>query len=247
MEKFRKIPADDLYYLPASVQHPADTYFHFSFANYYDANNMNFGPLRVINDDKVEPQKGFHTHPHNNMEIFSYVVSGSLTHQDSAGNHEVLERGDVQAISAGTGLTHSELNNKDNWCRFLQIWVEPNEKGLPINYSHMKHDLKERENSLLHIVSSVNNSVDSALKINQDFNAFVSELTDKKAKVKYSVKEQRQVYILCIEGSVDIEGFPSLNERDSLKIHGDAELEFSLTSEKAHFIILEMKLCGYLL
>ncbi len=128
MEKYKKINAADLHYLKASDMHPADTYFHFSFANYYDPNNMNFGVLRVINDDNVKPNSGFGTHPHQNMEIFSYVIDGQLTHRDSAGNHEVLGRGHVQCISAGNGVTHSELNEQNDWCRFLQIWIYQRQK-----------------------------------------------------------------------------------------------------------------------
>ena len=121
MKKYKKINAEDLHYLEATDMHPANTYFHFSFANYYDPKNMNFGVLRVINDDEVKPNTGFGTHPHHDMEIFSYIVAGKLTHRDSAGNHEVLSRGHVQCISAGTGVTHSELNEQNDWCRFLQI------------------------------------------------------------------------------------------------------------------------------
>lgn len=107
MKKYKKINAEDLHHLEASDMHPANTYFHFSFANYYDPKNINFGVLRVINDDEVKPNTGFGTHPHRDMEIFSYIVAGKLTHRDSAGNHEVLSRGHVQCISAGTSVTHS--------------------------------------------------------------------------------------------------------------------------------------------
>ena len=134
MKKIEKINAKDLHYLEARDVHPANTYFHFSFANYYNPEKMNFGVLRVVNDDDVKPDSGFSTHPHNNMEIFSYVVDGKLTHRDSAGNHEILDRGNVQCISAGTGVTHSELNEQTDWCRFLQIWITTNTQGLDVRY-----------------------------------------------------------------------------------------------------------------
>jgi hypothetical protein len=227
--------------MEASNMHPANTYFHFSFANYYDPEKMNFGALRVINDDKVKPNSGFDTHPHQNMEIFSYVVEGNLTHRDSAGNHEVLGRGHVQTVTAGTGLTHSEMNERNDWCRFLQIWVTPQEYNTPIKYELHKYTLEERHNKLLHIVSGTNSGSPAPLGIGQDFNAYVSELTDKNKRVSFSLDDDRQAYIFCFEGSVDIDGYPTLNENDSLQVIDEANLEFSLASEAVHFIILEMK------
>ncbi len=119
--QYRVKKGESLHYLPASDYHPADTYFHFSFANYYDPDNMNYGVLRVVNDDNVKPHNGFGRHPHQNMEIVSYVIDGQLTHWDSATQtEETLGRGHVQAITAGNGVWHSELNKHDEWCRFLQ-------------------------------------------------------------------------------------------------------------------------------
>ena len=145
MGKYEKIDAGKLCYMKVSDMRPADTYFYFSFANYRDPDNMNFSVLKVLNDDNVKPNSGFGTHPHQNMEIFSYVVDGHLPHRDSAGNHEVLARGHVQCISAGTGLTHSELNEQDNWCRFLQIWVLPEARSLPIRYELHKFSSEDRK------------------------------------------------------------------------------------------------------
>jgi len=219
MKKYKKINAEDLHYLEASDMHPANTYFHFSFANYYDPKNMNFGVLRVINDDNVKPNAGFGTHPHSDMEIFSYIVTGKLTHRDSAGNHEVLSRGHVQCISAGTGVTHSELNEQNDWCRFLQIWILPEAKNLPIRYDLHKFSFEDRNNKLLQIISG--------------------SVKDK--SISFILNEGRQAYIFCFEGSININQYPSLKERDSLKIYGQANMEFTLTSEKAHFIIIEMQ------
>lgn len=241
MENFEKINANDRHYLEASHTHPANTYFHFSFANYYDPENMNFGVLRVINDDKVKPNSGFDTHPHRDMEIFSYVVEGKLTHRDSAGNHEILSRGHVQCITAGTGVTHSELNEQDDWCRFLQIWVLPEAENLPVSYHLNKFTFGDRNNKLLQIISGSKTKDQAPLSVNQDLNAFVSELTDKKKKISFSLKDNRQAYIFCFEGDINIQEYPSLEEGDSLKIIGQADLEFTLSSDKAHFIIIEMK------
>ncbi len=241
MEKYKKVAAEDLHYLKASEMHPANTYFHFSFANYYDPDNTNFGVLRVINDDDVKPHGGFGTHPHRDMEIFSYIVAGKLTHCDSAGNHEVLSRGHVQCISAGTGVTHSELNEQDDWCRFLQIWIVPEAGNLPIRYELQKFSFTDRNNKLLHIISGSRSKELAPLQLNQDVNVYVSELTEKDARISFTLHEGRQAYVFCFEGSVDIQDYPSLQERDALKIHGQANMAFTPASETAHFIIIEME------
>ena len=238
---YRKINADQLHHLEASRIHPANTYFHFSFANYHDPNKMNFGALRVLNDDDVQPQGGFGTHPHRDMEIVSYIVSGKLTHRDSAGFHDTLERGHAQTISAGTGVSHSELNEEDDWCRFLQIWIMPESTDLPVRYENNKFEFEERENRLLHIVGNAKEQGQAPLYVCQDVNLYVSERTDKDKTVTFNLKEGRQAYLHCFEGSVNIAGFPSLDERDSLEVYGNNELEISLASDNAHFIIIEMK------
>ena len=238
---YRKISADHLHYMEASRMHPANTYFHFSFAEYHNPVRMNFGTLRVLNDDDVRPQGGFGTHPHRNMEIVSYVVGGKLTHRDSAGYHDTLERGHVQTISAGTGVSHSELNEGENWCRFLQIWILPEATGLPVRYENHKFALEDRENRLLHIVGNSKNKGQAPLYVFQDVNIHVSELTDKDNSVSFSLEQGRQAYLNCFEGSIDIEGYPSLGKRDSLELHGKNELAISLTSYNAHFILIEME------
>ena len=220
--------------------HPANTYFHFSFANYYDPENMKFGVLRVLNDDSVKPKNGFGTHPHDNMEIFSYIVDGELTHRDSAGSHEVLSRGHVQCISAGDGVTHSELNEQENWCRFLQIWILPEARDLPVRYHFNKFSFEERNNKLLQIITGSKEKDKAPLYICQDVNAYVAELTEKGKSVSFNLNEDRQAYIFCIEGSINVNQDIDLGERDSLKICDETNLEFALTSNKAHFIIIEM-------
>ncbi len=241
MVKYRKINAKDLYYLEASDMHPANTYFHFSFANYYDPANIKFGVLRVINDDNVKPDSGFGTHPHRNMEIFSYVIDGKLTHRDSAGNHEILGRGHVQCISAGTGVTHSELNEQNDWCLFLQIWILPEAANLPVRYELYKFSLQDRKNKLLQIMSGSKNKDKAPLYICQDINVYVSELTERDKSISFILNKGRQAYTYCFEGSININQYPSLGERDSLKIYGQANMEFTLASDKAHFIIIEMQ------
>ncbi|PKH03322.1 pirin family protein [Psychromonas sp. MB-3u-54] len=191
----QKISASELYYLPSSAMHPANTRFHFSFANYYDPTRMSFGALRVLNDDDVTPHSGFGRHPHRDMEIVSYIVKGKLTHWDSVTkSDETIGRGHVQAISAGSGIWHSELNKQDDWCRFLQIWIMPPKTGGPVRYNHQQFELKDRENKLLHIVGNPKNKDSSPLYINSDVNLYVSELSDSRAIVEFELKPDRQAY-----------------------------------------------------
>ncbi len=241
LQRYRKIGSEDLHYLQASRLHPANTYFHFSFADYHNPDNMRFGVLRVLNDDDVKPHGGFDKHPHQDMEIVSYIVKGKLTHWDSATDvKDTLERGHVQTVTAGSGVWHSELNEQDEWTRFLQIWILPPENGLPIRYENRKFEPAERHNRLLQIVGNPSNQAQVPLHLNQDINMFVSELTEKQAQVSYTLQAGRQAYINNFEGSVDIKDRVTLNERDSLEITGPAELVFSATEEHAHFIIIEM-------
>ena len=239
---YQKINASQLHTLPSSNEHPANSNFHFSFAHYYDPTRMGFGALRVLNDDEIKPHSGFDRHPHQNMEIISYVVDGKLTHWDSVTQQEeTIGRGHVQTISAGTGLWHSEINKHNDWCRLLQIWVIPNNKGGETRYEHQQFSLADRENKLLHIVGNPNNKDTAPLYINADVNFYVAELTDKKAKLAFELLPERQAYISCIEGSVTIDGFETLNEKDSLEVTSSAKLNFSLQGTNAHFIIIEMK------
>lgn len=238
---YRKIDSNSLHYLPASQMHPADTYFHFSFANYYNPENMNFGVLRVLNDDDVKPYDGFGQHPHRDMEIVSYVVKGELTHWDSATNvHDTLGRGSVQTVTAGDGVWHSELNEQSDWTRFLQIWIMPPANGLPVRYENHNFTPEQRENTLLQIVGNISNKEQVPLHLNQDVNMYVSELTDKDARVSFTLEAGRQAYINNFEGSVAVKDAATLEERDSLEVVGPADLEFSLIGDTAHFIVIEM-------
>lgn len=238
--RFRKIDAAALHYLPASAVHPADTYFHFSFAHYQNPDNVRFGVLRVLNDDNVKPHGGFDRHPHRDMEIVSYIVAGRLTHWDDATDvEETLGRGAVQIVTAGSGVRHSELNHQDDWCRFLQIWILPPADGLPVRYGNRRFEPDERRNRLLHIVGNAANRDRVPLYLNQDVNLYVSELTDSAARVSYSLAAGRQAYVNNFEGSVAIEGLVALGERDALEIVGPAELKFS-AADNAHFILIEM-------
>ncbi|WP_019849983.1 pirin family protein [Desulfitobacterium sp. PCE1] len=209
--------------------------FHFSFADYYNPSNLNFGTLRVINDDLVEAGTGFDTHPHRDMEIVSYVVNGELTHGDSMGNKRTLSRGHVQYMSAGTGVLHSEHNFGEELLRFLQIWIIPNKKGCEPNYGDYLFDWNDRKNKWLHIVSSIEGN--APIKINQDSNLFALEL-DKDQEIDFKVGKDRQAYLVQIEGSSDINSIV-LNMRDALEI---TEEDIKIKAlETSHFLVVEMK------
>lgn len=209
--------------------------FHFSFAEYYNPNNMGFGVLRVINDDLINPNTGFDTHPHQNMEIISYVVKGELTHVDSMGNKGNLKRGDVQYMSAGTGAYHSEHNLGEEVARFLQIWILPDKEGHKPNYGEYKFEWNDRKNKWLHMVSS--NQGEAVIKVNQDVNIFTLEL-DERNEIDYCVKADRQAYLVQIEGKSNINGI-ILNEREAMEIvEEDIKIKADVLS---NFIIVEMK------
>ncbi|MCT7911939.1 pirin family protein [Arcobacter lacus] len=209
--------------------------FHFSFAEYRNPNNINFGVLRVLNDDIVHPRSGFDTHPHANMEIISYVINGEITHKDSMGNSETLKRGEVQYLSAGDGIYHSEHNlHESDDLRLLQIWIIPPKSGLPRLYGSFKFEEDERDNKLLNIVSSLNGN--SKIKIYQDINIYVSEF-DK--KLEYKIEKNRQVYFVQIEGKAEING-TILENGDAMEIVDVDKLTIN-PIVKSHILFIEME------
>ncbi len=211
--------------------------FHFSFAEYRNPDNINFGVLRVLNDDIVHPKGGFDTHPHQNMEIISYIVKGEITHKDSMGNSEILKRGEVQYLSAGDGIYHSEYNqNESKDLRLLQIWIVPPRNGLPRLYGSHQFTKEQRANNLLNIVSSQKGK--AKVKIHQDINIYVSQLEESKS-LEFQIKENRQIYFVQIEGTSTVNNI-ELNEGDAMEITKESSIEMkALTS--SHFLFLEMK------
>ncbi len=208
--------------------------FHFSFAEYRNPKNINFGVLRVLNDDIIHPVSGFDMHPHSNMEIISYIVDGEITHKDSMGNSETLKRGEVQYLSAGDGIYHSEHNlHKSDDLRLLQIWIIPPKAGLPRLYGSHKYKFEQRDNKLLNIVSSQNG--DSNIKIYQDINIFVSEF-DK--AFEYKIQKDRQVYFVQIEGTSEVNG-TILEYGDAMEIVDEEKLTIN-PQTKSHILFIEM-------
>lgn len=211
------------------------TSYHFSFADYFNIDNMNFGMLRVINDDLIQGNTGFDVHPHKDMEIVTYVINGELTHGDSMGNKNTIYRGEVQYMSAGTGVYHSEQNMGNETSRLLQIWILPDKKGYKPAYGDYRFKEDERKNKWLNIVSSQDK--DAKVKINQDANIYVIELDEGKEET-FNVDKGRQAYLVQIEGEASINEL-TLNERDALEI---IEENISIkANKKSHIMVIELK------
>jgi len=209
---------------------------HFSFADYHNPENMKFGVLRALNDDIIQPSYGFSPHPHDNMEIISYCVQGQLSHRDNMGNEQTTERGDVQYLSAGSGIVHSEMNGKSSEdLRFIQLWIIPNQSDLTPRYSFRKFPQELRQNSFLKIVSG--NGDENSILINQDADIYVSEI-NKGNSISHSQPRNRQSYLLCIEGPIDIDGV-RLEQHEAIEIFG--EVEYSVRAvENGHLLMVEM-------
>lgn len=177
--------------------------FHFSFAEYRNPEKVQFGALRVINDDLIHPHTGFEKHPHRDMEIISYVVEGELSHKDSMGNESVLKRGEVQYMSAGTGVYHSEHNRGDEMLRILQIWVFPDQRNHQPNYGEYRFPWEDRVNRWLPLVSSQTGQ--APIRIHQDAAFHVISLEAGK-EAYFAVGAGRQAYLIQMEGESVING-----------------------------------------
>lgn len=210
-----------------------DSWFHFSFAEYYNPDNMHFGTLRVVNDDTIQPHTGFDLHPHRDMEIITYVIEGELTHGDSMQNVSTLNRGDIQYMSAGTGVFHSEKNNGNDILRLLQIWILPDRSAHTPQYGEVRIPWKKRENRLLHIVSGQPNT--GCIQIHQDMDIYVSALTSGN-ELDIPVEPSRQVYAIVIEGEAVCDGI-SLQQRDAAEIDESFCIK---TSQGAHIMLFDM-------
>ena len=196
--------------------------FHsFSFANYRDPAHMGFGPLRVINEDRVQPGKGFGTHSHRDMEIISYVLEGGLAHKDSIGNGSVLRAGDVQRMSAGTGVAHSEFNASErDPVHFLQIWIEPGQRGVRPSYEEKKFDDASKRGRLRLIASP--DGRDGSVTIHQDANLYAA-LVDGAESLDFEPAAGRRVYVHVIKGEVVVNGQP-LGGGDAIKLANEARV-----------------------
>jgi redox-sensitive bicupin YhaK (pirin superfamily) len=197
------------------------SYHSFSFANYYDPRFMGWGNLRVINEDRVAPGQGFGTHGHRDMEIISVVLSGKLAHQDSMGNVETIPAGDVQRMSAGTGVTHSEFNHSQNTeTHFLQIWIEPSQRGIPPSYEQITLKPEEKTGQFKRIASSDRNQ--GGLLINADARLFIGQF-DGTQTARLAMVPQRKAYVHLIRGRLTVNGL-ALVGGDGLMMDSQVEI-----------------------
>ncbi len=212
--------------------------FHtFSFANYFNPERMNFGVLRVLNDDTVSAGMGFGKHPHQDMEIISIPLEGDLEHQDSMGNKTVIKNGDIQVMSAGTGVQHSEYNkNEDEAVKFLQIWVIPNKKGVTPRYDQITLNQEDRHNKLQQILSP--NADDAGVWIHQDAWFHLGKF-DKDIATTYNFKKEGNgLYVFVLNGDVTVNG-QNLNKRDGLGIWNANSVSIKADSD-AEFLLMEV-------
>ncbi len=215
-----------------------DSYHTFSFAGYHNPERVHFGALRVLNDDSVAAGMGFGAHPHDNMEIISIPTSGDLEHQDSMGNKQVISQGDVQVMSAGTGVRHSEKNkNHDKEVKFFQIWIFPKVKNVEPRYDQQTFADTDKHNKLLTVVSPLG-TADGGVQIHQDAWFSLGKL-DKDFNISYTLKNSNNgVYAFVIEGDVTING-QLLNRRDGLGITETDTLEIKADSN-AEILLMEV-------
>jgi len=215
-----------------------DSYHSFSFANYYNPERIHFGALRVLNDDTVSEGKGFGKHPHDNMEIISIPLQGDLQHEDSMGNVAVIKNGDIQAMSAGTGIFHSEFNkNKNEPVKFLQIWIFPNKKNVAPRYSQVTLNVEDRHNKLQQVLSP--DAGDGGVWIHQDAWFYLGRF-DKDFSVDYDLnKKTNGVYVFVLHGDVTVDG-QSLNNRDGFGIWDTDKISIKADSQDAEVLLMEV-------
>ena len=210
--------------------------FHsFSFADYYDPRHMGFGPLRVINEDRVQAGAGFGTHGHRDMEIISYVLDGALAHKDSMGNGSIIVPGDVQRMSAGTGVRHSEFNeNKTGVTHFLQIWIEPAVAGIPPSYEQKHFDEKDKRGRLRLIASP--DGAEGSVKIHQDARVYAG-LFERADRAQHELAPGRKGYVHVARGSITVNG-QHLDAGDALKTD-DGALALA-DGDKAEVLVFDL-------
>jgi redox-sensitive bicupin YhaK (pirin superfamily) len=208
----------------------------FSFADYFDPAQMGFRALRVINEDVVQPGGGFGTHPHRNMEILSYVVRGALEHRDSTGNGSVIRPGDVQRMSAGTGVLHSEFNASDSEVvHFLQIWLLPERQGLEPSYAQGRFSEEERADSLRLVASR--DGREGSLTVHQDVDVFAARLAPGK-RVEYALQSERHAWVQVVGGDIDLNG-TRLGAGDGAALGAEPALAFTARA-LSEFLVFDL-------
>ncbi|WP_142786448.1 pirin family protein [Changchengzhania lutea] len=215
------------------------SYHTFSFASYQNPERMNFGALRVLNDDVVQPKMGFGTHPHQNMEIISIPLKGALSHQDSMGNKQAIEVGEVQVMSAGTGLTHSEFNDSTtDAVNFLQLWIIPEETGVTPNYEQRKFESGKQKNKLQTVVAPYNKLEAEALPIHQQAYIYRIDL-DLNESIALSAKNDNNgFYVFVVNGEILVDTHV-LTSRDAIGISETSSIDIHAKKE-SELIIVEV-------
>ncbi|MGJ0482944.1 MAG: pirin family protein [Methylomicrobium sp.] len=209
----------------------------FSFGHYYESQQQGFSDLLVINDDRVQPGMGFGTHPHANMEIFSYVLEGTLEHKDSMGTGSSIYPGDVQMMSAGTGIRHSEFNpSKTHLVHFLQVWIVPEQKQVTPRYQQVRVDEAQKRGRLCLIISP--DGKEGSLSVYQDVQVFAG-LFNGTESAELEVGSNRYAYVHMARGSLDINGL-RLNEGDGVRIRDEQKLRFS-RGENAEVLVFRLR------
>lgn len=214
-----------------------DSRHTFSFGEYHNPAMMGFRTLRVINDDRVQAGQGFGTHPHRDMEIISYVLSGSLKHQDSLGNGSIIHAGEIQVMSAGSGITHSEFNpSKEDDTHLLQIWIRPDEKGIEPRYDQKKVDLDTTPNEWNLLVSGFNE--DGSVKIHQDAKLLAGKF-DTGTDAIYQFEQNRGGWLHVISGTIQSSDY-TISEGDALEIDAQSSIDFTVI-KNAEVILFDLK------
>ncbi len=214
-----------------------DSYHSFSFADYFDAAHMGWGPLRVINEDRVQPGAGFGTHGHRDMEIMSYVIAGALEHKDSIGTGSVISQGDVQIMSAGTGVRHSEFNHsKVEPVHFLQIWLTPDQNGLTPRYDQKALTKADKIGRLRLIASKT--AHDGSLMIHQDADIFAAQLMNGEA-VAHSLDPGRRAWVQMISGRAEINGLAA-SSGDGFAIENELLVAIAAMDHETEFLLFDL-------
>ena len=214
-----------------------DTHYTFSFANYFDRKHMGFRDLRVINEDWVSAGQGFGSHPHRDMEILTYIVDGELSHRDSTGREATIRPDDVQRMSAGTGVVHSEYNNSEAPVHLLQIWIMPEAEGLPASYEDRTFPRSEKQNRLRLIASC--DAREGSTKINQDASVYASILDGGKS-LEHTLAKGRHAWLQLISGELDVNG-TKVTRGDGIAVSSESKLRITSTGVgEAEFLLFDL-------
>ena len=212
-----------------------NSYHSFSFAGYHDPAHMGFGPLRVINEDRIQPDTGFGTHAHRDMEIISYVLEGELAHKDNMGNGSVIRPGDVQRMSAGTGVQHSEYNHAKAPTHFLQIWIEPDVQGIAPGYEEKHFSAADKRGQLKLVASS--DGAEGSVKVHQDARIYAG-LFDGEEAAQFALAANRKVYVHIARGSIEVNG-AKLGTGDAARISGEAAVAL-IHGDQAEVLLFDL-------